>query len=76
MIDRDKHSYLALRKMRTLLCDLLYLKYEDEWKAHDKTGADKVFDWPDDKDKALLAFLLALAEGNEKAVAAIKEFTE
>ncbi len=60
MIDRDEVSARVLKKWRELRRDLLYLKYGDEWRGHDRDG--NFFDpQPSPEERLELEAMMAFA---------------
>lgn len=63
----------ALKKTKELLRDLLYIKYGEEWRKHDRL-AGKFYENPDAERLALMTFLLAFADGEPSVIGAVMAF--
>ena len=57
----EGNRYHALKKLRELSRDLLFIKYGEDWPQHDKR-AGKFFAHPDEEEKAMLETLMRFAE--------------
>jgi len=70
--ERRERTYHALKKTRELLRDMLWLKYENEWRKRDR-WAGTFFDPPSGDVQQFMEFIMAFADGDEYAVKCVAE---